>query len=121
MTDSLSAEMFALMVYVCDDYLALKSQDEFAEKRDRQAAAARFFGMASQLPMDLQMVLCNRAFGSAKALILTKNSEPAFLNLSKSFAEEAEEEKEKAAAADKAMAEAVLSQVSSEPLADQQQ
>lgn len=81
--------MFAIMVYICDDYLALKPQSEFAENKNR-VDAIRFFTIASQLPMDLQMVMCNRAFGSARALILTKNSEPAFLNLSKSFAEEEE-------------------------------
>ena len=43
----------------------------------------RFFAIASQLPLELQMVLCHRAFGSRKDLILIKHSEPAFKKLTR--------------------------------------
>jgi len=75
------------MVFLSDEYLKIKSAGESDELKEK-TGAMRFFSVASQLPMDLQMVLCNRTLGSAKALILTKNSEPAFVNLAKIFVEE---------------------------------
>jgi len=42
------------------------------------AAASRFFTIASQWPMELQMMLCHRAIGSMKENILLKDSETAF-------------------------------------------
>jgi len=44
--------------------------------------------MAQKLPMELQMMLCNRAFGAANDTVLTKQSEPAFKRLGKLLAKE---------------------------------
>jgi len=45
--------------------------------------AARFFSIATQLPLELQMVLCRRVAGSAKEIIPRKESELAFKSLAK--------------------------------------
>ena len=63
--------MFAQVVFLCDEYVRAK-----AESGDNDAA--RFFTIASKLPMELQMVLCNRLFGLARDVVLLKFSEPAF-------------------------------------------
>jgi len=71
------AEVFSLVVFVSDGFFALK------KARKRYAKAVRFFAMAKVLPMELQMVLCNRVFASLNDLVLTKDSEPAFRKLGK--------------------------------------
>ena len=50
--------MFALVVFVSDGLLQIK---------DTTPPAARFFRIASQLPLELQKVLCFRQVGSTKA------------------------------------------------------
>ena len=45
--------------------------------------AARFFSIASQLPMELQMVLCFRQVDSAKEIIPGKDSEVTFKELAR--------------------------------------
>jgi hypothetical protein len=60
--DALSAELFAVTLFLCDDFLKFK---------EANSPAARFFKMAFQLPMELQMVLCYRVFGSSKGNILS--------------------------------------------------
>lgn len=63
--------VFALVVFFADDFLRLK--------RTRVGrAAARFFAISTRLPLDLQMVLCNRMFGSERDVIASRDSEPAF-------------------------------------------
>ena len=68
--DELAAEMFALVVFVSDGLLQSNSTTP--------SPAARYFSIASQLPLDLQMVLCNRVFGSPKDFVLSRTSEPGF-------------------------------------------
>ena len=67
-----------LVVFLSDGLLQLKESREGGRK-------GRFFKIALALPMDLQMVLCNRMFQSQKDFVLTKHSEPAFKNLVRSF------------------------------------
>ena len=45
--------------------------------------AAIFFGIASRLPLELQMVLCCHVMGSFKEIISGQDSEPAFKRLAK--------------------------------------
>ena len=59
------------MIFHSDSYVVIK--EEVA-----QADTKRFFRIMSRLPLDLQMVLCNRAFGSSKDIILSRDSEPGF-------------------------------------------
>ena len=80
--DVLAAEVFALTVFLCDDLLHLKPVPHPAATPNPAAAAAtRFFAIASKLPMELQMILCHRAYGSMKQNILRKDSEAAFKSL----------------------------------------
>ena len=78
--DELAAEVFALTVFLCDDFLHLKPASHPAATA---TAATRFFTIASKLPMELQMVLCRRAVGSMKQNILRKDSEAAFKSLAR--------------------------------------
>ena len=69
---ALAAEVFALTVFLCDDLLQLKPAAT-------SLPAARFFTIATKLPIELQMILCHRAVGSAKDdSILSIDSEAAF-------------------------------------------
>jgi len=73
--DELAAELFAVIIFLCDGILRLN--------QTIPAPATRFFGIASQLPMELQMILCHRTFGSGKQNIVNKDSEAAFKGLAK--------------------------------------
>ena len=68
--DDLAAEMFALVVFVSDGLLQVNETIS--------TPGARYFSIATQLPLELQMVLCHRVVGSAKELIQGKESEVAF-------------------------------------------
>ena len=71
--DELAAEMFALVVFVSNGLLQINDTTP--------SPAARFFSIATQLPLELQMVLCFRQVGSAKEIIPSKESEAAFKEL----------------------------------------
>ena len=73
--DELAAEMFARVVFVSDGLLQIKDTTP--------SPAARFFAIASQLPLELQMVLCHRQVGSMKEIIPGKESEGAFKELAR--------------------------------------
>ena len=62
--DDLAAEMFALVVFVSDGLLQVTQGNQ-----PTSTLAARFFTIATQLPLDLQMVLCHRVVGSGKEII----------------------------------------------------
>jgi len=70
-----AAEMLALVVFVSDGLLQIKDTTP--------SPAARFFTIAAQLPLELQMVLCFRSVGSTKEIIPGKDSEVAFKELAK--------------------------------------
>jgi len=69
--DELAAEMFALVVFVSDGLLQINDTTT-------PTSAARFFSIAAQLPLELQMVLCFRQVGSDKEIVSGKDSEVAF-------------------------------------------
>ena len=69
--DEQTAEMFALVVFVSDGLLQVKITKT-------ATPAARYFTIASQLPLELQMVLCFRLVGLNKEIISGKDSEVAF-------------------------------------------
>ena len=71
--DEAAAEMFALVVFVSDGLLQVKTPVD-----STSTPAARFFNIATQLPLELQMVLCHRLMGSTKEIISGKDSEAAF-------------------------------------------
>jgi len=72
--DDLAAKMFTLVVFVSDGLLQIK---------DTTTPAASFFAIATQLPLELQMVLCHRQVGSGKEIIPGKESEVAFKELAR--------------------------------------
>jgi len=76
--DELAAEMFALVVFVSDGLLQIKDTTT-------ATPAARYFSIATQLPLELQMVLSFRQAGSAKEIIQGKESEVAFKSLAESL------------------------------------
>jgi len=76
LVDELAAEMFALVVFVSDGLLQVNDTAT-------PSPAARFFSIASQLPLELQMVLCFRQVGSAKEIISGNDSEVAFKELAR--------------------------------------
>jgi len=66
--------LFAAVVLFADEYVKMKDNDCFPE-------AKRFFTISASLPLELQMVLCNRLFGSGKDLVKSVDSEPGFRSL----------------------------------------
>jgi len=74
--DELAAEVFALVVFVSDGLLRVNDQST-------ALPTTRFFAIAAQLPLELQMVLCFHQVGSAKEIIPSKESEAAFKWLAK--------------------------------------
>jgi len=63
--------LFALVVFHSDSFAVINERTAHSYNR-------RFFKITSQLPLDLQMVLCNRIFGSPRDIILSRDSEPGF-------------------------------------------
>ena len=78
--DELAAEVFALIVFLCDELLHLTPAHTLTNP-----GATRFFTIASKLPMELQMVLCHRGVGSMKQNIVSKDSEAAFKALTRTL------------------------------------
>lgn len=70
----MEAEVFALVVFLCDGLFDLKTQ--------APSNASRFFAIARQLPLELQMVLCHRLAGSCGDNIPFHESEAGFKGLS---------------------------------------
>lgn len=70
--ESLAGELFALIVYLADGYLGLPQVVD-------QVGTRRFYRIASELPMDLQMVLSNRTYGVSGSVVKKKYSERGFI------------------------------------------
>lgn len=66
-----AAELFALVIFVGDDYLAFRNAPKSFE-------VLRFFRIARRLPLEMQMILCHRVFGSTQDLVPKKLAEQAF-------------------------------------------
>ena len=62
--DPFISDLFALVIFLCDDLLVVNAASSLNFK------AARFFEMSRRLPMELQMMLCNRVFGAGKDIVL---------------------------------------------------
>jgi len=76
--DQVAAEVFALIVFLCDGVLQLKPA-----LISSRPPGLRFFAIACKLPIELQMVLCHRVFESMKQSIVRNNSEIAFQSLAR--------------------------------------
>ena len=64
------AQTFALVVFLSDGYLVTGNKTP--------GSITRFSAICVQLPLDLQMTLCNRMFGSGKNIVASQDSEPGF-------------------------------------------
>lgn len=65
------AHIFATTVYICDDYMSIKKDAD-------NKGAVRFFSIARRLPLELQMILANRAFDRATDAVPFAQSEREF-------------------------------------------
>jgi len=63
--------LFALVVFHSDNFVAIKERLVHPDTR-------RFFRICARLPLEVQMIICNQAFGSPRDIILSRNSEPGF-------------------------------------------
>lgn len=90
--ETAAAEIFALVVFLCDGLLKPKLPGPGLERAYavhsgrvgvKDTDADRFFKIASELPLELQQILCLRAVGSAKRSIASGASEKAFRQLAK--------------------------------------
>jgi len=75
---SKKAEVFALLVLLCDGYLKFKVPQE-------DLKAIRVFQMITKLPLELQMTFCQRLFLSPSFLIPTSQVETAILEILERF------------------------------------
>ena len=65
-SDEIAADVYVLIIFLCDDLLQLKANNDKMDKMDKMDKTVRFFDIASRLPIELQMTLCHRAVTSAK-------------------------------------------------------
>jgi len=78
--------VFALVVFFTDDFVRTKGSPILrwftSSKTDAQRQlvtnARRFFVICSKLPLELQMVVCCRMYGSGENIVLSTHSEPGF-------------------------------------------
>ena len=73
-----STDLFAVVVLICDQYLRPRYNKE-------QNSVLRFFRMASLLPMELEMILCNRAGGFTEDTISGFEAEKSIIKVFKFF------------------------------------
>jgi len=98
-----TVEMLAMSFadFLCDKLLEVKRpvevpalsfvDEEMFSEYNRNDGAVRFFCIARKLPLELQMLLCNRVVDSSRQSVLRKHSEPAFKHLARLFWVEKEE------------------------------
>jgi hypothetical protein len=95
LVDENAAELFAMIVFLCDDFLRIKEPSSASSSSSSTTGATLdtataitatwFFKISKKLPMELQMVLCYRVFGSGKENIKSRHSEAAFKHLAKTY------------------------------------
>ena len=73
------AELYAMVVFTCDGLLALKSPKH--TRKIKNWKRTKFLKIAQQLPMELQMLMCNRVYSMARDGVPLKESEAAFHSL----------------------------------------
>ena len=67
---------YALVIFVCDGLLRLP--DQLGAPNQRDEAVPRFLAIAQRLPLELQVILCCRAAGTAADAIRGATAEAAF-------------------------------------------
>lgn len=86
--DDTAADHFALIVFLCDGLLRIREKDGSGAVLPFRAVwpsspAARFFKIASRLPLELQMVLCYQVVGARSLNIPGEHRERAFRSLAR--------------------------------------
>lgn len=86
-----ASDLFATVVYLCDDFFntrkpqAAKGSAPGGIQRylasPGQMATVRFFGVVSRLPLELQMIICNRVYWLSRDLIPPQERETSFRQL----------------------------------------
>lgn len=88
--------LFGLVVFLCDGLLVVKQQRNAGKHErnlhvasekstERIEKAGRFFRIAGRLPLELQMMLCYRVYGSDQVNISSTMAEEAFRDLANAF------------------------------------
>jgi len=77
--DRRAADFFALIVFLCDDHLKIKDEEE--NEDPALSGSRRFFAMTARFPKEIQMLICQRRANCMKISIATRFSEPAFKKL----------------------------------------
>jgi len=75
--ESFIAGLFALVVFHSESFVVINERLAHPDTK-------RFFRICARLPLEVQMIICNRAFGSPKDIILSRDSEPCFQLLDRS-------------------------------------
>lgn len=70
---------FCVVVFISDSLLKIRPGSK--QGSDIERNTSRFLSMAASLPLEVQMVLCNRMFGSSRDIISSRDSEPVFRKL----------------------------------------
>ena len=93
--DVVAAELFAMTVFFCDNYLRIRADSKIIVSTATEVAttireynstpAARFFTIMSKLPIELQMTISCRVSGSSKELINPRLSELSFRHLAQTW------------------------------------
>lgn len=76
----MAGSLFALAVYLSDGYLRIP--EGFKPEKEKEV---KFFVLISRLPLDLQMVLCNRVFDLGHSIIKRNHSEKGFIKFATKF------------------------------------
>jgi len=74
---------FAVVIFYSDGLLSPKLPVSPFSSSERKRSTWRFFLICAQLPLELQMVLCHRMYGSPKDVIPAGESESAFRELAR--------------------------------------
>lgn len=82
--------MFSLVVLRTDGYLRARPVPWNGGKGLQASMALRFHSIVERLPMELQMVVCHRAYHSSRSVVLSCEAEMAFRHSLKLYAEEEE-------------------------------
>lgn len=80
--EAIPAYAFACTVFISDDFLKIRHR-QFTRATHGASEAARFFQIACKLPLELQMLLCNRIVRSNRDLVPRFESEVAFKQLAR--------------------------------------
>ena len=80
---ALLVNLYSLLVFLSDGLLHLDPAKKGRGQREKQAR--RFFKIGQRLPIELQMVLCHKVYGSSREIVVAKEAEAGFKTLAKTL------------------------------------